>query len=130
MTARERLTDLGYQTKHAVLSPDGSLLAFVARPRGQAPQLYVRRIAELEAVELAGTEGARDPFFSPDGQWVGFLASGKLKKVPVAGGTVITLCEASNTRGAWWSEDGRIVFNHQDLLGGIHEACQMRPDSL
>ena len=95
----------------AVLSPNGSLLAFVARPRDRAPHLYIRRIAELEAVELAGTEGARDPFFSPDGQWVGFLASGKLKKVPVAGGTVVTLCDASNTRGAWWTDDGRIIFN-------------------
>jgi serine/threonine-protein kinase len=95
----------------AVLSPDGSLLAFVARPRDRAPHLYIRRIAELEAVELAGTEGARDPFFSPDGQWVAFLASGKLKKVPVAGGTVVTLCDASNTRGAWWTDDGRIIFN-------------------
>jgi serine/threonine-protein kinase len=95
----------------AVLSPDGSLLVFVARPRDRAPHLYVRRIAELQAVELAGTEGARDPFFSPDGQWVGFLASGKLKKVAVTGGTVVTLCDASNTRGAWWSDDGRIIFN-------------------
>jgi serine/threonine-protein kinase len=94
-----------------VLSTDGSLLAFVARPAGRAPHLYVRRNDGLDAAELAGTEGARDPFFSPDGLWVGFFASGKLKKVQVSGGTVVTLCDATNLRGAWWGEDGRIVFN-------------------
>jgi Tol biopolymer transport system component len=75
-----------------VISPDGSTLAFVARKGGtEAPQLYVRRLDQdqLQARVLPGTEGASSPFFSPDGQWLGFfngLANGKLNIVPVAGG--------------------------------------------
>ena len=94
----------------AVLSPDGSLLAFVARSAGEVRQLFVRRLDRLEATALPGTEDARTPFFSPDGQWVGFFASGKLKKVQVAGGTVVVLCDAPNGRGASWSDAGWIAF--------------------
>jgi serine/threonine-protein kinase len=95
----------------AVLSPQGTLLAFVAR--GDAPdqrQLYLRRLEQLEASPLAGTEGARNPFFSPDGQWVAFFAEGKLKKVAITGGAAVTLCEAPDDRGGSWGEDGTIVF--------------------
>jgi serine/threonine protein kinase/Tol biopolymer transport system component len=93
-----------------VLSPDGSLLAFVARTSGRAPQLYLRRLDQLMATPLSGTDGASSPFFSPDGQWVAFFADVKLKKVPVTGGAVVTLAEAPNPRGGWWAEDGTIVF--------------------
>jgi serine/threonine-protein kinase len=95
----------------AVLSPDGALLAFVAqRGPGEAPQLYVRRLEELEASPLPGTEGARNPFFSPDGQWIAFFAEGNLYKVAVTGGATVTLCEARNDGGGTWAEDGTIVF--------------------
>ena len=94
-----------------VLSPDGSLLAFVARKSiTDVPELYVRRLDQLQASLLAGTEGARHPFFSPDGKWVAFFAEGKLKKIPVTGGTAATLCEVSNDQGASWADDGTIVF--------------------
>src|SRR5262245_23730297 len=57
----------------AVISPDGTTLAFVARQGGaEAPQLYVRGLDQLQARALAGTENASSPFFSPDGQWLGF----------------------------------------------------------
>jgi serine/threonine-protein kinase len=96
----------------AALSDDGSTLAFVGSdPRGSAaPRLYVRRLDQLIATPLAGTDGAVTPFFSPDGQWIGFFADGRLKKVPTAGGTVLTLCDALNVRGAAWTEDDEIVF--------------------
>jgi serine/threonine-protein kinase len=59
---------------------------------------------------LAGTEGAVDPFFSPDGQWVGFFAGQKLKKIPLQGGAVVSLCGTSGLeRGASWGEDGTII---------------------
>ena len=95
----------------AVASPDGSQLAFVAQPQGGgAPRLYVRRLDQLTATPLAGTEGAAAPFFSPDGQWLGFFAGGTLKKIAVTGGAPVTLADTSNARGGSWAEDGTIVF--------------------
>ena len=94
-----------------VLSPDGALFAFVAQKTGTGtPQLYVRRLDQLQATPLSGTEGAASPFFSPDGQWIAFFAQGKLKKIPVTGGAVVTLCDAATGRGGSWGEDGTIVF--------------------
>jgi serine/threonine-protein kinase len=95
----------------AILSSDGTTLAFVAQNAGSGdPQLYVRRLDQLAATPLAGTEGARNPFFSPDGQWIAFFAGGKLKKVAISGGAVVTLCEAPDGRGGSWADDGTIVF--------------------
>jgi serine/threonine-protein kinase len=96
----------------AVFSPDGSLLAFVAQRAagGRPQQLYVRRLEQQQASPLAGTENARNPFFSPDGQWLGFFAGGKLKKVAVTGGAVVLLCDAPDDRGGSWIEGGTIVF--------------------
>ena len=94
----------------AVLSPDGSLLAFVAQKMGTSPQLFVRRLDQLRAMPLAGTDDARNPFFSPDGQSIGFFAGGKLKKIAVTGGAAVTLCDAPTGRGGTWLEDGTIVF--------------------
>ena len=65
---------------------------------------------QLEPIPIPGTEGADNPFFSPDGQWVGFFAGGKLKKVPISGGAPLTLCEAQNVRGASWGTNDTIIF--------------------
>ncbi len=95
----------------ALLSPDDSLLAFVAQSEGSPRQLYVRRLDQLQATPLSGTGRVRQPFFSPDGQWIGFFAGGKLKKISVMGGAAMTLCDASpNSRGGAWGDDGSIVF--------------------
>ena len=81
------------QGNAAILSPDGALLAFIAeRSAGAARQIYVRRLDQLQAVPLAGTEGALNPFFSPDSQWIAFFADGKLKKIPTTGGGAVTIC--------------------------------------
>jgi Tol biopolymer transport system component len=109
------------------LSPDGLTLVFAARlptaPRGVAPgQLYVRRLTDLHAEPLAGTGGAQFPFFSPDGQWIGFFAGGSLKKISVAGGAVITLCKAQRPWGGWWTSDEEILFSSlapDDAAGGV-----------
>jgi len=77
---------------------------------GSPTQLFVRRLDRTEARPLVGTENAFGPFFSPDGQWIGFFADGKLKKVSVMGGAVLTLCDAPTGRGGDWEEDGNIVF--------------------
>src|SRR5262249_50613888 len=58
---------------------------------------------------LAGTENAQDPFFSPGGDWIGFFADGKLKKISIRGGAPVTLCVATGHRGASWGDDDNIV---------------------
>jgi Tol biopolymer transport system component/predicted Ser/Thr protein kinase len=94
----------------AVLSPDGTRIAFVAEGAERKPRLYVRSLDQMQATVISGTEDARDPFFSPDGQWIAFFAQGKLKKISVQGGEAFTLCEAPNERGGSWGDTGLIVF--------------------
>jgi len=87
-----------------ILSRDGTRLVYVSQGR-----LFIRRLDQPNATELAGTQGAFAPFFSPDGQWVAFFAQGKLKKISVEGGSAIALCDANNPRGGSWGEDGNII---------------------
>jgi serine/threonine protein kinase/Tol biopolymer transport system component len=94
----------------AILSPDGTRLAFVASDADQKRRIYVRSLNQLQATALSGTQNAHNPFFSPDGQWIGFFADGKLKKISVQGGAAVTLCDAADDRGGSWGEDGTIVF--------------------
>jgi len=75
-------------------------------------------LASMEAHALAGTEGGHLPFWSPDSRQVGFFSVGKLKKMPVAGGTIETLCDAKDGRGASWGSQGMIVFA-PDNAGGL-----------
>jgi serine/threonine-protein kinase len=99
------------------MAPDGSALFFVAS-RGGRSQLYTRALDRYEPAPVAGTEGAMQPFASPDGRFVGFFADGKLKKVPAAGGAPVTLCDAKEPLGASWGDDGTIVFA-QEERGGL-----------
>jgi eukaryotic-like serine/threonine-protein kinase len=94
----------------AILSPDGSRLAFLASGADQKRRIYVRSLEQTQATPLSGTENARNHFFSPDGQSLGFFADGKLKKISVLGDTATTLCDAPDDRGGSWGEDGAIVF--------------------
>jgi serine/threonine-protein kinase len=88
-----------------ILSPDGTRLVYVSQGK-----LFTRKMDQPKAVELAGTEGAFAPFFSPDGQWVAFFATGKLKKISVEGGSAVALCDATNVpQGGSWGEDGNII---------------------
>jgi Tol biopolymer transport system component len=91
------------------LSRDGTHLAYAAR-EGTTQQLYLRALDNLEARAIPGTEGAVNPFFSPDGQWVGFFAGGKLRKVSVSGGAALTLGDATFPSGANWGSQGIIAF--------------------
>jgi Tol biopolymer transport system component/tRNA A-37 threonylcarbamoyl transferase component Bud32 len=91
------------------LSPDGTHLAYVAN-QGGTQRLYLRAMDGLEPKPMPGTEGAIDPFFSPDGQWLGFFASGKLKKVSVNGGTALTIADVASLAGASWSSEGMVAF--------------------
>jgi serine/threonine-protein kinase len=109
-------TELGVQATLSTidasfaLSADGTLLAFVARENAAETRLYVRRLEQLTATAIPGTERATFPFFSPDAQWVAFFADLELKTVPVTGGAVRKLADVANPRGGWWGEDDTIVF--------------------
>ena len=94
------------------LSPDGSRIAFAAQARDAATLLYVRTIADGRVTEFPGSEGAQFPFWSPDGRWVAFFSrvDGKLKKVPVEGGSALTICRALNGKGGSWGKDDVIVL--------------------
>jgi Tol biopolymer transport system component len=92
------------------LSPDGRRLAY-----RREDALWVRDLARLEPVRVAGTEGGEVPFWSPDGTWLGFTAEGRLWKIRVDGSGKTVLCAQEapgvNAGGAAWLPDGRIVFN-------------------
>lgn len=94
------------------LSRDGARIAFVTQGESDGRyQIYVRNLSERVARPLqVNDEDPVDPFWSPDGESLAYFAAGRLKKVSVHGGPAITICEAPNTRGAAWSEDGFIVF--------------------
>ena len=92
------------------ISPDGQFLTFVAEsPRG--PKLWVRALDSQAAHELPGTDGAAFPFWSPDSRSIGFFASGKLRRIDIAGGTPTEICAVPVGRGGTWNADGVIVFN-------------------
>ena len=92
----------------SAFSPDGSHLVFVGSG-DDGTQLYVRPLNEVDAVPLRGTEGASQPFFSPDGKWVGFFAGRKLKKVLLAGGPALVIADVPGPpRGASWGPNDDI----------------------
>jgi predicted Ser/Thr protein kinase len=116
------IVDLGPEAvrgRHAtmVVSPDGRRIVFTGRAPGGGAQLFTRMMDQVEAVPIPGTLGAAgpvgpsmDPFFSPDGEWVGFFANGNLKKVAVNGGAVVTLGPTFVPFGGSWGDDGNIVI--------------------
>ena len=88
------------------LSPQGTHLVYWA-----TNQLYVRPLDRLDGpTAIRGTENAREPFFSPDGQWIGFHHDGKLKRASVNGGAPVVLGDAQNPWGVSWDSDGVIRY--------------------
>ena len=93
------------------ISPDGTRLVYVAQSRGST-DLYLRRLDSFEGVKIPDTENADIPFFSPDGEWVGFFPAGALKKVSLSGGSAQTITRGTGEAyGASWGPDDTIVFN-------------------
>jgi hypothetical protein len=73
--------------------------------------LWLRPLGSLTARSIPGTDGGSFPFWSPDSRYIAFFAGGKLKKVPVAGGPPLALCNAVDARGGSWNEDNVIIFS-------------------
>jgi Tol biopolymer transport system component len=101
------------------LSPDGATL--VVRDNVQNGRLWLKRRGELNAVPIAGTERASSPIFSPDGEWIAFIADGHLKKVRTGGGAAITVADSAASingfGGAAWLDDGTLVYVPPTLAG-------------
>ncbi len=135
-------------TSQLAIAPDGSTIAYIAVVRSDSPQreaasgaaapiglssrdergatnggtasrvLYVRRVDQSTPQRVPGGEEATNPFFSPDGQWLGWFSRGLMKKVMLAGGTPATICEVTSSYmgGAFWAPDGFIYFTPADLM--------------
>jgi Tol biopolymer transport system component/tRNA A-37 threonylcarbamoyl transferase component Bud32 len=92
----------------AAVSPDGRRVVFGVF--GGGDRLWVQSLETGAAEPLTSTDGARFPFWSPDGQFIGFFSEGKLKKIEADGGPALTLCDAPDPRGGTWGPNGVIVF--------------------
>jgi len=91
------------------ISPDSNEIAYVATSASGHWQIWVRRLGDFEAKAIPGTDDASAPFFSPDGQWLGFFANDKLEKVALSGGIPQVLCTAYRGTGSW-AADGSIYY--------------------
>jgi hypothetical protein len=106
----------------------GSFVVYSAieeSPGAQAKsRIYLRRLDQMNAAPVTGTEGGINPFLSPDDQWIGFWEGGKLKKVAISGGVPITLCDAAALFGADWGPDNSILFSPREGLGLLRVSSQ------
>jgi serine/threonine protein kinase len=100
-------------TMEFAISPDGGHVAYFSS-QGSRIELYLRAADALNAKTVPGSVGGTTPFFSKDGKWLAFFADGKLRKVPVVGGSPKDICSASSNRGAVWLPDDTIIFAPED----------------
>jgi eukaryotic-like serine/threonine-protein kinase len=91
------------------ISPDGREIVY-SDDTGNSKMLFRRPIDRFEATPIMGSDGGVQPFFSPDGKWLGFFARQRLWKVPLSGGRPTEIARAARSRGAVWLEDDTIVF--------------------
>ncbi len=126
VSAPESGTFQGILGVSSVISPDGQYLA-MAVTTSTGPRLFVRHINSTRAESIAGTEGAFNPFWSPDSRQVGFFTAGKLKTVALDGGAPRTLCDAEP--GPWvvgtWGEGNHILFTGGDMSGPSNKIHQV-----
>ena len=95
-----------------VISPDGKNIVFSGRADGKN-QLFLRPLDKFDPQPIAGTSDATFPFWSPDNRSIAFFADGKLRRIDIAGGAALSICDAPAGRGGTWSVNGTIVFSPQ-----------------
>ena len=109
---------LSFAARDVAVSPNGHTVAIVGHREAERNNvIWIYEPGAQESTSLANTEGATYPFWSFDGQSLGFFADGKLKKLSLAGGPVQTLCDAPTGRGGTWNKDGVIIFTPSGHLG-------------
>jgi Tol biopolymer transport system component len=100
------------------ISPDGTIVALTY---GSEPKTYLvlRRLDSNTFQRVPGTDGAKQAFWSPDSRHIGFFVGTTLKRVAIAGGEPVTLCEVGFSRGGAWSRDGTIVVGTNYGVGAL-----------
>src|SRR5439155_10006892 len=112
------------------ISPDGTRIVFPVRNASGVGQLATRLLDQPAASVLSGTEGASDPFFSPDGNSIGFFTTQAMKKISLQGGAAATVVNSAiPPRGAWWAETGSIFVAGPASLSRV-SAAGGYPESL
>ncbi|MGA7565278.1 MAG: protein kinase [Terriglobales bacterium] len=109
---------LPFAARSVAVSPNGHTVAIVGHPESERnDSIWIYEPGAQDATVLANTEGASFPFWSPDGQSLGFFADGKMKRLTLGGAPVQTLCDAPSGRGGTWNKDGVILFTPSGTLG-------------
>ncbi len=98
------------EVSQQAISADGTMLAYVSPGDTGEYTIFVQRVGSLQAVKLAGTEGASYPFFSADDEYIGFFAAGRLKKIQVGGGNPVVLASVLSARGGSWGSRNVIIY--------------------
>jgi serine/threonine-protein kinase len=104
-------------TGSLALSPEGTLLVYTGRDSATQEALYLRAMDRLDPTLIAESETGGLPFFSPDGQWIGFIKNSRIVRAPVAGGALETVCEVGGYVNATWLERNVVVFADGSDLG-------------
>jgi serine/threonine-protein kinase len=98
------------------MSPDGHLLAAVGTTRDSQSAIFLRAMGDAQPRALEGTRGAQQPFFSPDGKWLGFIVGRRLMKIAVEGGAPVVVGEVDDGRGVAWLSSDQIVIESKSHL--------------
>jgi Tol biopolymer transport system component len=112
-----------YGPPNFAVSRDGARIAYVAKTESGPTTLFVRAVDSFDATPLPDTEGAQFPFFSPDGDWLGYVVGNRIRKAPVSGGASLPVCDAPVAElegGATWADDGSIYI--PSASGGLLRA--------
>jgi Tol biopolymer transport system component/tRNA A-37 threonylcarbamoyl transferase component Bud32 len=108
----------GNSTEPLAISPDGTMIAYSASGEDRKLQLYLRKLGDFESKAIPGTEGGQSPFFSPNGEWLGFVTDdAKLKKILLRGGSAVVVAEQAVFGGAWAEDD--TIYYCKSFTSGI-----------